>query len=172
MGFPNTYHSGGWRVIISNIPTMTDITEMKYFDNYCKSIVLPDYNILEYMSFGPEMEMERHPISKKNEDLSQLQIDFKISEDFKNYLRFFEWMMSIRYGQIDTRLDDRLFQNTIQRITISLLDNEKRDIADIYFTELRLVNLSSIALDHGSEEEIIFTTNFTYREVGFELKEV
>ena len=80
--------------------------------------------------------------------------------------------MSMRYGQIDTRLDDRLFQNTIQRITLSLLDNEKRDIADIYFTELRLVNLSSIALDHGREEEVIFTTNFTYREVGFELKEV
>jgi hypothetical protein len=168
--FPNTFHSGNWRLTISNIPLMVDVRELKYFDNYCKSIILPDYNILEYASHGPLAEMVRHPVSHKNDDLTQLQIDFKISENFENYLYFFRWMLSIRYREIDVRKDDRLWKNVIDRITLTLLDNQKRDIVEIYFTDLRLLNLSSIALDSGIDDEVIFTSNFSYEEIGYNLK--
>jgi len=170
MGYPNTFHSGGWKLNISNIPLMTKTSDMKYFDNYCTAIVVPDYNIMEYISSGPEGETERHPINRINEDLTQLQVDFKISEDFKNYLYLFQWMLSLRYREIDTSRDPRLWQNTIDRITLTLLDNQKEEIGSIYFTEARLISMSSIALDHGAETEVSFTSSFSYREIGFELK--
>jgi hypothetical protein len=169
MSFPNTFHSGGWKLTISNLPTMLKVSDMKFFDNYCKSVVLPDYNSLEYQASYPEGITERHPMNRVNEDLTQLQIDFKVSEDFDNYLAFFNWMLSLRYRtDIDIRKDDRLWKNVIDRISISLLNNQKNEIARIYYTEARLVYLSSIALDYGSDREIIFTTNFSFREVGYE----
>lgn len=167
--FPNTFHSGGWKLTLSNLPAILKVSDMKYFDNYCKSVVLPDYNILEYQSGYPNGETERHPMSRKNEELTQLQIDFKISENFENYFAFLNWMLSIRYGQIDTSKDDRLWQNVIDRIDVTILDNQKRDVGHIYYTEARLTYLSSIALDFGVEDEVTFTTNFSYREVGFDI---
>jgi len=167
MSHPNLFHSGNWKITLSNIPGVRP-ADMKYIDNYYKGVTIPDYNMIEHFSNGPAGEMERHPSSRKNEDLSQLQIDFKLSEDAKNYLYFLQWMLARRYGIIDKSRDTRLWQNTINRITIEILDNQKRNIATIYCTEANLLNLSSLSLDFGSEEETIFTTNFSYKEIGFE----
>ena len=167
MSFPNTAHTGNWRVTLSNIPGVRE-NEMRYFDSFYKSIVIPDYNMIEYFSNGPLGETERHPANRINEDLSQIQIEFVMSENSYNYLYFLQWMLSIRYGNIDKTRDDRLWKNVIDRINIDILDNQKRDIAKIYFTEARLLNLSSLSFVFGSDEEIIFTTNFSYREIGFE----
>jgi len=166
MGFPNLAHTGNWKLTISNVPGIKE-ADLKFFDHTYKSVVLPDYNMIEYFSNGPSGEMERHPASRKNEDLSQLQIEFKLSEDAKNYLYFLQWMLARRYGQINTSRDNRLWQNVIDRITVHILDNQKREIAKIFYTEANLLNLSSLSFNFGSEEETIFTANFSYRELGF-----
>jgi hypothetical protein len=165
----NTFHSGGWRLSLSNLPLTKDYAELSYFDNFCKSVILPDYNLMEYFSYGPDGEMERHPLNHKNDNLTPLQIDWKVCEDFKNYLFFFQWMLSLRYGEIDTKRDDRLWHNVIDRINIELLSNQGSKVADLYYTDARLVSISSLPLDYGVQSEITFTTNFTYREVGFNL---
>lgn len=168
MAFPNTSHSGNWKMTFSNLPYRPE-RDLKLLHNFYKSVTIPDYNLEEFPMYGPDGEFERHPSSHKNENLSQLLVEFKISEDFKNYLYLLQWMMSRRYGNIDTSKDDRNWQNVINRITIHALDNQKREISQIYFTDCNLVNLSSFPLDFGTEEEIIFTCSFSYREIGFEI---
>lgn len=165
MGFPNTYHSGKWQLTFSNIPTIDDSKQMKYFDNYVKSITLPDYNMNETFS-DFKGERIRHPFSRINEEMSQIQIEFKLSEDMFNYLYLLEWMQRLRYAQeVDA---DMLRKEFIKRINMSILDNEKRTIANLAFTDAFLLNLSSIGLDAGSDEEVSFTANFSYYEYKFE----
>ena len=162
MGYPNTAHSGGWKVIFSNLPLLPKTTDMKLFEGYIKSVILPDYNLEEYQS-GFKGETTRYPISRVNENLSQFQIDFILSEDKMNYFYLLQWMMSKRYGQT---------LENINRITIELLDNQRRTIGKMHYTEASLVFLSSIPLDSGVDDEITLTTNFSYEEVCFETVDV
>lgn len=165
MAFPNTFHSGLWKLTFSNIPTVSDNKEMRFFDNYVKSIILPDYNIIESYS-DLKGERIRHPMSRVNEELSPIQIEFKLSEAGTNYYRLLEWMLGLRYkGQ--NLSNEVLRKNYIERINIMMLDNQKRHVATVYYTNAFLLNLSSISLDSGSDEEIIFTGNFSYEEMKF-----
>jgi hypothetical protein len=165
MGFPNTFHSAKWQLTFSNIPTVTDNNHLKYFDNYVKSIVVPDYNLTEAFS-DFKGERIRHPVSRINEDMSQIQIEFKLSEDLFNYLYLLEWMQSLRYGQqIPTEMIRKDF---ITRINVHILDNEKRTVANLGFTDAFLLNLSSFSLDTGTDEEVTFTANFSYYEIKAE----
>ncbi len=167
--FPNVSHHNNWRITISNIPNV-DVSEMKFFDNYVKSFVLPDYNVGLFTSNVLGYTI-RHPESPDaNEDLSTFQMDFKMSEEFYNYLSLFQWMQEIRYGQINS--DNLLRKYYVKKITLELLDNQKRNIANIYFTNCFLVSLSSVALNFGSADEILFTSNWSYEEVLFERKNI
>jgi hypothetical protein len=84
--FPNVLHGDNWQVTFSNIPTLNSTRDMRMYENYVKSFVFPDYNIQEIYSDIKGFRV-RHPVGgiKANEDLSQVQIEFRISEDMKNY---------------------------------------------------------------------------------------
>jgi hypothetical protein len=165
MGYPNTFHSSKWQLTFSNIPTIHDSKNLKYYDNYVKSVTIPDYNVIEtYSDF--KGERIRHPMSRVNEEMSQIQIEFKLSEDLFNYLYMLEWMQRLRYAQeIEA---DALRKEFIKKINMSILDNEKRTIANLAFTDAFLLNLSSLGLDSGSDEEVTFVCNFSYYEFKFE----
>ena len=171
--FPNTFHNDKWVVTFSNIPTVSDMADMRYYDSYIKSFVLPDYNMEEIISDGPGGFRVRHPKGGAwiNKDLSQLQIEFKLSEDMLNYLNLFEWMQQIKYGQIDTNHNDYFRKYTIKKLTLSVLDNQKRTVANVMFSELFLLGLSSVQMTMGSAEEVLFTCNFSYEEIQYELKD-
>lgn len=169
MSFPNTFHSDKWQLTFSNIPSVGAVGDMKYFDNYVKSVVLPDYNLIEGYS-DLKSERLRHPMSRTNEDLSQLQIEFKLSEDMTNYLKLLEWMLSLRYAPLNPEniSEEKLYDEVIKTININILDNQKRMIANMKFSQARLLNLSSMGLDTGSSEEVTFTCNFSYEEIQFD----
>jgi len=172
--FPNTFHSDKWVLTFSNIPVITDMSHMKYFQSYVKNLILPDYNMGEIQDIGPFGFQVRHPIAgmKQNTDLSQLQIEFKLSEDILNYIYFFKWMRDLKYGRLDNGNYNGLIRKyTIKSAIISILDNQKRTVANLTFTNLFLLNLSSMALTMGSSEEVTFTCNFSYEEIKFELKD-
>lgn len=172
--FPNTFHNDKWVLTFSNIPNIDDLNEMKYFQNYIKSLVLPDYNVGNIASVGPFGYQINHPQAgmKKNTDLSQLQIEFKVSEDFKNYMYLFNWMKELRYGDLEGgSYDGWIRKFTIKRAVLSLLDNQKRTMAKISFSELFLSSLSSIQLLMGSSDEVTFTCIFTYEEIDYEFED-
>jgi len=165
---PNTWHSDRWQVAFSNLPDLPDTSLMKYFDLTVRSVVVPDYNMTEVFSDFRGFRI-RHPVVEKvNEDLSQIQIEFKLSEDMKNYLYFFNWMRSMRTGTAVP--DDLIRKYTIKNISILILDNQKRNIATLMFTECFLLTLSSLSLEMGGSEEVTFTANFSYQEVLFQTK--
>lgn len=164
----NTFHQDLFDVSFSNLPTVDNLKDLSIYDRFVKSIVIPDYNIQEIISYGPDGFQIRHPVGPRpNTDLSQLQIDFKLSEDMSNYLYLFDWMQRIRY--IDKySLDDLFRKYTIKSININLRDNQKRSIATLSFINCFLLTLSNLSLEQGSAEETIFTTSYSYEELKYE----
>jgi len=169
--FPNVYHSDKWRMTFSNIPGQA-VTQMKYYDNYIKSLTFPDYNLAEFKSDFKGFTI-RHPVGPMvNNDLSQIQIEFKLSEDMFNYLNLFHYMQQLRYGQIDVDHDDFFRKYTVKKLNIEMLDNQKRVVSRVHFTQLFLLSLSSFSLTQGSSDEMTFTTNWSYEEIGFDNESV
>jgi len=170
--FPNVMHSDKWKIAFSNIPTLSDMSEMRYFDNYVKSCTLPAYTMGEILSQLPMGIQIRHPLGgmKRNQDLAQLSMTFKVSEDLYNYLILFNWIQQIRYGQIDPRHDDFFRKYTIKRLVISMLDNEKRTVSEMTFTNVFLQDLGALDLNFGSTDELSFSCNFSYEEIFYKTK--
>jgi len=165
----NTFHSDSWQVTFSNMPSLSGQSDLAQFDNFVKSLVLPDYNMGEITSQYKTFQI-RHPVAPRtNIDLSQVQIEFKLNEDMSNYLALFQYMQELKYGELSDDYTDELIRKyTIKSIILHLNDNQKRLIARIRFTEAFLLSLSSMALTTGSAEEITFTCNFSYSEILYE----
>jgi hypothetical protein len=159
----NTLHQSNWKVTFSNLPTINQ-SEMFLFDNFIKSITLPNYELGEEKSYFQNV-MIRHPNTKANIDLPQLQITFRTTEDLQNYYRLMLWSMQIKYGKPDSTYEDFIRNYTINTINLHILDNEKRERNRISFTKAFMSSLSSIGLEHGSDAETLFTAIFTYEEV-------
>ena len=170
--FPNVMHSDKWKITFSNIPTLDDMSEMRYFDNYIKSCTLPPYTMGEIISQLPMGHQVRHPLGgmKRNQDLGQLPITFKVSEDMYNYIILFNWMQQLRYGQIDPNHDDFFRKYAIKRLVLSMLDNQKRTVAEITFTNVFLQELGALDLSFGSTEELSFNCGFSYEEIFYKTK--
>ena len=171
--FPNTFQNDKWLLTFSNIPGLPDMSEMRYFDAYIKSFVLPDYNLDMISVDTPFGFVVRHPQGgvKANTGLSQLQVDFKVSEDMLNYITIMRWIHDIRYGEIPNSDTELLRLYACNVATLTLMDNKKRPVADIRFTKLLPASLSSLQLVMGNSEEVIFTVNFTYEEIQYNLKD-
>tara|TARA_Y100000310_G_C20704363_1_gene833724 strand:+ start:20147 stop:20638 length:492 start_codon:yes stop_codon:yes gene_type:complete len=125
----------------------------------------------EIQSFGPNGFMNRHPVAgmKKNTNLSQMQVEFKLSEDMRNYFHFFRWIQELKYGIPENGAYEGLIRKyTIKSATLSILDNQKRPVVNVRFTELFLLNLSSVQLTMGSSDEVTFTSNFSYEEIFYD----
>ena len=170
--FPNVLHGDKWKLTFSNIPSLTDTSQMRYFDNYVKSCVLPSYALGEIISQLPFGFQVRHPLGgmKKNQDLGNITITFKVSEDMYNYIVLFTWIQQLRYGDIDPSHTGLFREYTTKRLTLSMLDNQKRTVAEISFTNVFLAELSSLDLQFGTTDEISFTATFSYEEIFYDIK--
>jgi hypothetical protein len=158
---PNLFHSDKFKVEFSNIPSLTNFRELGLYDHFVRSITIPDYN-MDIVPSHLKNEVRRFPIAKANIELSQLQVEFKVDENFENYYNLFTWVQSVRYGQVDTNF---IARNTVHTININILDNQKRERARLSFTECLLASISSLPLIMGSAEELVFTTQFMYEEI-------
>ena len=173
--YPNLFHGDKWQISFSNLPSLGSIRDMRMYDTFVKSVVFPDYSLGEIYSDIKGFRI-RHPMGgvKANEDLSNLQIEFKLTEDMKNYINLFEWMQALKYGKVTDFNDEEDFfrKYYIKSINLNILDNQKRIIAVWRFTGAFLVGLSSINLNMGISEEITFSTNFSYQEIFYETKNI
>lgn len=173
--FPNVLHADRWQCNFSNMPSMESMRDMRIFDLYVKNFTMPSYALEQMFSDYKGMRI-RHPVGgvKINENLEPINIDFKASEDMRNYIYMFEWMRALKYGHIeDFSNQDELFRKqNIKSININILDNEKRTIATWKFTEAQLINLGSLNLEMGLSSEVLFSCTFSYEEIKYETKNV
>jgi hypothetical protein len=170
--FPNVLHGDKWKLTFSNIPTLDDNNDMRYFDNYIKSCTLPNYTVGEILSQLPMGMQIRHPLGgmKRNQDLAPLNVSFVVSEDMYNYITLFKWMQQIRYGQINKNHTDFFRKYTIKRIILTFLDNQKRDVAEMVFTNVFVSDIGALDLIYGQTDELSFTCNFVYEEIFYNIK--
>lgn len=170
--FPNTLHGDKWKMMFTNIPTLDDISEMRYFDNYVKSCTIPAFSVGEILSNLPDGWQIRHPLggAKHNQNLGALNISFNVSEDMFNYLTLLSWQKQLRSGKISPSHDDLFRKYTIKRASIILLDNQKRVTTEINFSNLILSELGSLELVFGQSEPVTFSCSFTYEEIVYSIK--
>lgn len=152
----NTSHTGRWKVNISNIPSLSKVSEIGLYEKFCKSVSIPDQSV--DIDFFTDHNLKRFSINAKpNSDLTDIQITFKVSEDMLNYYNLLDYMLQLKTGEVDT---DTIRENVTKVISIISLDNSKRERGLLNFHNCFLHSISSIALEMGSAEENVFTTNW------------
>ena len=172
---PNTFKGDKFSVIFSGLPSVKNFNDFRYFQNYIKTVTIPEYNMNLINSFF-EGTITRHPEAPRiNIDLAQIQMTFRLSEDMKNYLLILDWMRQLKYGALenpsesfDQRTTDTLISKyTIKSIDLNLLDNHKRQIATISFLNCFATMVSSLNLEFGISDEVNFSVNFSYSEMVY-----
>lgn len=169
---PNTFKGDKFSVVFSNLPSDKDFKDFRYFHNYIKTVTIPEYSMDTISSYF-QGTMSRHPIAPKiNKDLSQILISFRLSEDMKNYFLILDWMRQIRYGSLENEKIELISKYVINSIDLNLLDNHKRQIASISFLNCFCNSVSSLNLEFGVSDEILFTANFSYSEMCYKTKSI
>ena len=165
---PNLFHGDKFSVVFSNLPSQESFSDFRYFHNYIKTVILPEYSMNIINSYF-QGAINRHPEAPKiNIDLAQIQMTFRLSEDMKNYLLLLDLIRQIRYGELENSTEDQLISKySIKSIDINLLDNHKRQIGIISFLNCFATMISSLALEFGVSDEVLFTVNFSYSEMVY-----
>lgn len=167
----NLWHSDLWRVSFSNIPGMTNADDMYLFENYAKSVSFPEYSMEvdgeNFQGFRVPLPQSAHDL---NREVALLQVEFKLVENFKNYLYLFNWIQNIRYGQNITTGNVRDYNCKV--ISIFVLDNMKRLTGKFKFTNCFVTNLTAIPMAYGTGEEVTFQANFNYEEIHWEPEDI
>lgn len=162
MSYPNTAHSDKWKLNISNVPSINGITiDIRLFNLYAKSVILPTLSF-QTLNTNFKASTIRHPISRENNDLPQLILEFKVDEDFKNYFYIFNFLQSLRYEQPETAV---FRHNTIKSIDIIFLDNQKRTTNTLSFTNAFITQITSLNLPMGQSEELSFNISLIYEQI-------
>ena len=171
--FPNTALNDRWVLTFSNIPSMSNMQDMRYFDNYIKTFTIPAYSIGMINTNGPMGFTVRHPLGgvKANQDLQELVVEFKISEDYLNYITIMMWIMQLRYGETNQKPTELFRDYVCKAAVLQLLDSTKRPVAHLKFTNLMPSSLSAVNLVMGSADTMSFSVGFTYEEIQYELKD-
>lgn len=168
--FINVLHSDKWQVMFSNLPGDDNPNHYKYFENYVRSFEVPGYNLGLIDSIYPGGYRLKHPVTRPNTDLTTISLSFVLSEDFMNYFIMWNWVNHIKYGDAET--DEAIRKYYIKSININVLDNEKRTVGEVKFTNCFMTNLGSLSLTQGTSENIQFTADFSYEEVEINLKSI
>jgi hypothetical protein len=160
----NTWHSDLWIINFSNIPTVVDIADLQVFESYVKSISFPEYSVENDEQQFNGFKILTPIATKANTNLTLLQIEFKISENFKNYTYLFQWIYNIRHGLVNTEL---LRKYWIESININIMDNMKRIIGRFELSHCFISNLSSFGPSYGVAEEVSFMATFNYEKIDW-----
>ena len=172
MAIPNMFHNDSWSVIFSNIPNASPETkvDMRLFDLYVKSFALPDLQLDTANTEFKEGSV-RQVMSKANDNLQMMSIEFKVSEDMRNYFILYQYLMATRYGKILDK-EKWLRNNVVKNIKLKCLDNQKREIGGIIFTNAIITSVGSLSLQMGSSEPVTFSVTFFYEEAQLYTKEI
>jgi hypothetical protein len=176
MAYPNIAVDSSFYMTFSNVPGVAKDSTLKYYDDYVRSVSLPSYSVNVYAT-GLLGHNENHPMQRQNDDLGDVSITFKNSEDCMNYFMIMHWMQALRFGVDlvgDTDLispsGPRLKRNVINEMDVFILDNQKRTIAKVRFTNCLPTDLSGLEFTYGSDEELEFTLTLKYEDILVEVE--
>ena len=168
----NLFHSDSWKLVISNVPYCSP-DELQIFESFVKSVNFPEYGLdIDETTFqGYKLPL---PIghSYNRDNMGLLQIEFKICENFQNYLKLFQIIQDTKYGQNINTQSGKVMDFNITEISIILLDNMKRNIGRFKFIRNFVVGLSALGLSYGTGEELTFISNINFTELFWEPADV
>lgn len=173
MGIPNLFHSQAWSAEFSNIPNAIEGSEpidIRLYNLYIKSVALPDMQ-LDTANTDFQRFSVRQVMSRANDNVQALSIEFKVSEDMRNYYHIYQYIRASRYGQILDR-EKWLRNNTIKTLKIICRDNQNREIGGFVFTNALVISLGSLQLTQGTSDNVTFACTFTYDECNLYTAEV
>jgi len=96
--------------------------------------------------------------------LTSLTVEFKASENLKNYFVLYNWIQMLRY-HVQGVDGDRLRDNVIKSIDVTFLDNKKNLVGRFRFRNAIIINLGALSLNMGSAEEVTFPVSFEFEEL-------
>lgn len=169
MSILNQANTDKFETIFSNVPvvsTRTDKLNLAVFNNYIRAVTLPDYNI--ELVFSELLQASiKNPISRFNNDMSPITIDFVCDEDLENYITMFEWMRELRLGN-PLKGETTLRESTIKSFIILAKDNQDRNVCKFVIKDLTIINLSSLILAFGNSEQSTFTATLNFNTMDIE----
>ena len=166
----NSFTGDKISLVFSNIPTINNATKDLAFlyQNFVKRVSIPSYNLEMTQSFYMNNVLN-NPISKKNDELGDLQVEFFLDENSLNYFNMFQYILRLRYGETDNpskrRKENLARLYDIKTISLLLLDNQRITRKIIEFSECFIVGLSELIFEFGQAEKVPFVVNFKYQEV-------
>lgn len=163
----NNFSSDKWELMFSNIPvpsTRTAALDVSLYNNFVRSVTLPDFN-METIDSNFKNTVRRSPISRFNDNLTQITIEFQVDEDMDNWHNLFQWMLELRKGEV-VKGESYQHNSTIKNVAMIIKDNENRTRSTLYFNDCFIVNLSSLNLQYGSSEALTFSVTLNYEQMS------
>jgi len=163
----NVFHSDNFRVTFSNFPKVFDRGD-EYFDlrpweYFVKNVTIPDSS-LETQNIDFMNATQITPMSKANDNLPALSIEFTADEQLSNYYYMWSFVKKTRFGNLNV---PSLRANVIKEISIDCLDNQHKIVSRIVFKNCLITSVGALNLESGTSNEITFGVNFSYEEAGF-----
>lgn len=165
----NKFHQDQFLVEFSNFPDIfpdddTQEVDLRLFNYFVKNVVIPDASMdtinVDWMS-----GVRNQPISRANDGLPQLTIEFSVDENLRNYYYSYTYIKQMRYGRMP--VDD--YKNVINSIFVETLDNNGKRLGRIEFTKCLLSSVGSLTLTVADSSELSFPISFTYEEFKLHL---
>jgi hypothetical protein len=163
LGYPNRLRSNNWKITLSNFPSLEDDkVPLKLFDEYCKSVTIPDLtlDIVETTNFQGSVYKES--MSRYNDNLNPLIVEFIADEDLENYYYFYNWYLQLRSGETP---ENSIKKNVIKSIGVHMLDNQARQVSTLVFEDCLPSVITSLQLNQGVSEEVVFSVNFNFERL-------
>jgi hypothetical protein len=168
----NDYHNSNFLVTMSNMPGIQAEHDMAVFHNFIREVTLPGFS-LNTLTTNFKGEQHLHNVgTQKNTNLDDITITFKLSEGLYNYFLIANYITSVRYEKNYTAEaggPEQMKKNNIKNIFIDLLNNEKKPVGRLTYTNCVPVTLSNLNLSYTDTNIVTFTSTFRFEELGFEL---
>lgn len=166
----NTFHQDNFNVTFSNFPIVYDDqlanpVDLRVFNYFVKNIVIPDMT-QDTINVDFMNSVRYQPITRANDQLPQLTIEFKAEENLRNYHLFYSYIKKMRYGTTEASPQ---YQNTIKSIFIDTLNNQGNKIGRLEFTNALPMSLGSLTLTVGDSSELSFPVSFLYESFNLTL---
>lgn len=159
----NFLQADGFQIIIKKCPTVTF---------FCQELVIPGF-----MNPAPEQPNPNIRIPHTGDHIiyDDLQIEFKLDEDLKNYLEIYNWINGTGYpddhSQYKELADKPRYTNEgiYSDISIILTTNIKNYNVEFLFRDAFPVGLSGFSLSTTSQGVQFLSTTATFKYIKYDI---
>lgn len=147
---------------LSNVEWRFKIDRLPSVNFFIQSVNIPSINLGRSDKPSPFVKI---PFAGDHIEYGELQVTFKIDEDFQSYLEVFNWMIAIgfpnNFNEHNFQKHDDLYSDG----TLIALTNAKNPNLEITFKRMWPTFLSDVQFDATSQpqKEIDVTASFAYQ---------